>query len=219
MEVDLTHWTTIHDIQSWLLPFARRKYSPTDAMIGVQDLLSGTRRTQQDVKAVELEDYLSVATIKGLTEKIKPMFEFFGSFKREKRSSSDNIRFSNPGYIHDQTFPDDELAATHHQRLRITRRLADFGFVDRDVLAHHFNTDREGVDAFLEQNNVPWQKWRQEGVERMIRTVETAYQWGVSYEKLADALDVRESRLHDLRGEYGFDEWAAPEDPTALQNN
>lgn len=195
-QVSVHDFVEYYDLYKPLLPFDDRSGDPIITLAGIAARLNRMPITAESVPTYQLFEH--VPTEVASAYHMGPgMARALGAWVYE---TNGGWRYVNPNYVHHRS-----LGAKLTERdewFRVARQYAAVGTLGLTPLADRFGTDVTTVEEWIDAEDVPWQRWRDEGQRRLMRSIHTAAYWHDEYTaaQIAEVLDIDDER---------FDEWDA----------
>lgn len=208
----VSEWTEYHDLLAALLPFGYRDADPIGQFVRLSDGVADLPRTAATFKTSDiLGEKQNFERGFAASTHVTTMFRLLGAFKHSETSTG--WRWSNPNYIHGSVHR--EPWGSTDERVAFARDAAALGTLEIEDVARHFGVSTSAMRTCLSNAGFEWSAARNDGRERLAKTVETVVEWsGREYLDVVDPLPTTYSAHRHWVVNYVGDDWTPPEDPT-----
>jgi len=209
-DVYLSGFAAEHNLISAFIPFAYRDWNPIEVLAKLRAFVADKPITAATITNQRFYRELAPEHKNSLAPHLDVFWHVLSSWPVQIRKNDRN-HWPNPRYVHARSF---ESITDPGDRARLARRYASLGLLEQSALARAWGVADSSVKDRVAEYGLPWQAWRQQGFERLARTLALYHTWDVSPRSaVANAFGMERSTLeYHIYNRVEYDE--LPDDPT-----
>lgn len=188
MNVNLSKWSDEHGVIREIIPFARLEYDPLELCAFVRSEIERAPQTKKYFKQK------TIAKKIGRTANDKK--RFITAFALAGSWLHADGTYANPAYCHSHHLPTN--SGNSMERREYIADRARYGIVDLRDIAPRFQLTRNGIRAWVRRKSIPVQKWKQQGQQRIYRSIHTMCSWQVKRKRIGRAFGLSANRISEI---------------------